>query len=75
MKKLFSAMSNVKVHYHFQIDFQKMDQQTGVDQHAYNGIDIRVYISTFLVFKIIPILAEYTILIIIMRSYFNVFTL
>ena len=29
MKKLLSIMSNVQSHYHFKLDFQKMDQHTG----------------------------------------------
>ena len=29
MKILFSIMSNLQVHYHFQLDFQKVDQHTG----------------------------------------------
>ena len=28
MKKLFSIMSNLQTHYHFELDFQKVDQQT-----------------------------------------------
>ena len=29
MKRLFSIMSNLQTHYHFKIDFQNMDQNTG----------------------------------------------
>ena len=29
MKKLFSIMSNLQTHYHFKLDFQKVDQHTG----------------------------------------------
>ena len=29
MKKLLSIMSNLQTHYHFKLDFQKVDQQTG----------------------------------------------
>ena len=29
MKKLFHIMSNFQAHYHFQLDFQKVDQPTG----------------------------------------------
>ena len=29
MKKLFSIVSNLETHYHFKIDFQKVDQYTG----------------------------------------------
>ena len=29
MKKLFSIMWNLQTHYHFQLDFQKVDQHTG----------------------------------------------
>ena len=29
MKKLFSIISNLRTHYHFKIDFQKVDQHTG----------------------------------------------
>ena len=32
MKKLFSIMSNSQTHYHFKLDFQKMDQHTGGKQ-------------------------------------------
>ena len=28
MKKMFSIMSNLQTHYHFKLDFQKVDQQT-----------------------------------------------
>ena len=28
-KKLFSLMSNSQTYYHFKLDFQKVDQQTG----------------------------------------------
>ena len=28
-KKLFSLMSNLQTYYHFKLDFQKVDQQTG----------------------------------------------
>ena len=28
MKKLFSIMSNLQTHYHFKLDFQKVDQHT-----------------------------------------------
>ena len=28
-KKLFSFVSNLQIHYHFKLDFQKMDQHTG----------------------------------------------
>ena len=28
-KKLFSLMSNLQTYYHFQLDFQKVDQHTG----------------------------------------------
>ena len=30
MRKLFSIMSNLQTHYHFKLDFQKVDQPTGV---------------------------------------------
>ena len=30
MKKLFSIMSNLQTHYRFKLDFQKVDQHTGV---------------------------------------------
>ena len=29
MKKLFSIMSNLQTHYHFKLDFQKVNQHTG----------------------------------------------
>ena len=29
MKKLFSIMSDLQTHYHFNLDFQKVDQHTG----------------------------------------------
>ena len=29
-KKLFSLMSNLQTYYHFKLDFQKVDQYTGV---------------------------------------------
>ena len=29
MKKLFSIMPNLEIHYHFKLDFQKLDQHTG----------------------------------------------
>ena len=29
MKKLFSIMSHLQTHYHYQLDFQKGDQHTG----------------------------------------------
>ena len=29
MNKLFSIMSNLKTHYHYQLDFQNVDQHTG----------------------------------------------
>ena len=29
MKKLFSIMSNLHAHYHFKLDFQKVDRHTG----------------------------------------------
>ena len=29
MKKLFSIMSNFQAHYHFKLDFQKLNQDTG----------------------------------------------
>ena len=29
MKKLFSIMSNLQTHYHFKLDFQKVEQHTG----------------------------------------------
>ena len=29
MKKLFSIMCNLQTHYHFKLDFQKVDQHTG----------------------------------------------
>ena len=29
MKRLFSIMSNLQTHYHFKVDFKKMDQHTG----------------------------------------------
>ena len=29
MKKLFSIMTNLSTHYHFKLDFQKMDQHAG----------------------------------------------
>ena len=29
MKNLFSIMSNLQTHYHFKLDFQKVDQHTG----------------------------------------------
>ena len=29
MKRLFSIMSNLQTHYHFKLDFQKVDQHTG----------------------------------------------
>ena len=29
MKKLFSIMSNLQTHYHFKLDFQKIDQHAG----------------------------------------------
>ena len=29
MKKLFSIMSNLQTHYHFKLDFQKIDQHSG----------------------------------------------
>ena len=29
MKKLFSIMPNLQTHYHFKLDFQKVDWQTG----------------------------------------------
>ena len=29
MKKLFSIMSNLQNHYHFKLDFQKVDQHKG----------------------------------------------
>ena len=29
MKKLFSIGSNLQTHYHFKLDFQKVDQYTG----------------------------------------------
>ena len=28
MKKLFSIMSNLETHYHFELDFQKLEQHT-----------------------------------------------
>ena len=28
-QKLFSLMSNLQTYYHFKLDFQKVDQQTG----------------------------------------------
>ena len=28
-KKLFSLTSNLQIYYHFQLDFQKVDQHTG----------------------------------------------
>ena len=28
-KRLFSLMSNLQTYYHFKLDFQKVDQQTG----------------------------------------------
>ena len=29
MKKLFSIVSNLQTHYHFNLDFQKVDDHTG----------------------------------------------
>ena len=29
MKKLFSIRSNLQTHYHFKLDFQKVEQHTG----------------------------------------------
>ena len=29
MKKLFSIVPNLQTHYHFKLDFQKVDQDTG----------------------------------------------
>ena len=29
MKKLFSIMSNLQIHYHFKLEFQNVDQHTG----------------------------------------------
>ena len=29
MKKMFSIMSNLQAHYHFKLDFQKVDRHTG----------------------------------------------
>ena len=29
MKKLFSIVSNLQIHYHFKLDIQKVDQHTG----------------------------------------------
>ena len=29
MKKLFSIVPNLQTHYHFKLDFQKVDQHTG----------------------------------------------
>ena len=29
MKKLFSVMSNLQIHYHFKLDFQKVDKHAG----------------------------------------------
>ena len=29
MKQLLSMMSNLQTHYHFKLNFQKVDQQTG----------------------------------------------
>ena len=29
MKKLFSIISNLEIHYHFKLDLQKFDQHTG----------------------------------------------
>ena len=29
MKKSFSIMSNLQTHYHFKLDFEKLDQHTG----------------------------------------------
>ena len=34
-KKLFFFMSNLQTHYHFKIDFQKVDQHTGAKWFIY----------------------------------------
>ena len=38
MKRLFSIMSRLQTHYHFKLDFQKVDQHTGGKWLIHDGI-------------------------------------
>ena len=38
MKKLFSIMSNLQTHYHFKLDFQKVDHHTGGRLNKKDGL-------------------------------------
>ena len=38
MKKLFAIVSNLQTHYHFKLDFQKVDQHTrGTEGNMFNS--------------------------------------